>query len=294
MSFAEDRGVSRGWRVAWLIAVVLVAGCGGGSSPRPQPSRRTPAAARPHVARARRPAAARPVTWGAAARRAAIPILMYHVVTAAPPGVPYPELWVAQRTFAAEMRALRRAGYHAITLSTALRAWRHGGGLPRRPVVLTFDDGYRSDFTHAAPVLRRFGWPGVLNLALANLRPGDITTPEVRRLIAWGWEIASHTLTHPDLTTLGPAALRHELMGSRTAIERRFGQPARVFCYPYGHYDAGVVAAVRAAGYQAATTENPGLATGAQPLTLNRVRVNGSDTAAGLLARLRALAHASG
>jgi peptidoglycan/xylan/chitin deacetylase (PgdA/CDA1 family) len=232
--------------------------------------------------------------WGAAARRAAIPILMYHVVSAAPAGVPFPELWVARRTFAAEMRALRRAGYHAITLATALRAWRRGGALPRRPVVLSFDDGYLSDFTHAGPVLRRLGWPGVLNLALANLRPGDITPAQVRRLIAWGWEIDSHTLTHPDLTTLGAAALRHELVGSRKAIERRFGQPARAFCYPYGHYDAGVVAAVRAAGYQAATTEDPGLAIGSERFTLKRVRVNGSDTAAGLLARLRALARPHG
>jgi peptidoglycan/xylan/chitin deacetylase (PgdA/CDA1 family) len=232
--------------------------------------------------------------WGAAARRAAIPILMYHVVSAAPAGVPFPELWVAQRTFAAQMHALRRAGYHAITLSTALRAWRRGGGLPRRPVVISFDDGYRSDFTHAGPVLRRLGWPGVLNLALANLRPGDITAPEVRRLIAWGWEIASHTLTHPDLTTLAPAALRHELVGSREEIERRFGQPVRAFCYPYGHYDAQVVAAVRAAGYRAATTENEGLGVGSQPFTLNRIRVNGSDTATTLLDRVRALARAEG
>jgi peptidoglycan/xylan/chitin deacetylase (PgdA/CDA1 family) len=236
----------------------------------------------------------RPALQGAAARRAAIPILMYHVVSAAPPGVPYPELWVAPHTFAAEMRALRHAGYHAVTLSTAVRAWRRGGPLPKRPVVVSFDDGYLSDYTHAGPVLRRLGWPGVLNLALENVRPGDITAPQVRRLIAWGWEIDSHTLTHPDLTTLDAATLRRELVRSRQEIERRFGQPARAFCYPYGHYDARVVAAVRAAGYQAATTEDPGLAVGSERFTLRRVRVNGSDTAAGVLDRVRALAHSRG
>jgi peptidoglycan/xylan/chitin deacetylase (PgdA/CDA1 family) len=231
----------------------------------------------------------RPALQGAAARRAAIPILMYHVVSAAPPGVPYPELWVAPHTFAAEMRALRHAGYHAVTLSTAVRAWRRGGPLPKRPVVVSFDDGYLSDYTHAGPVLRRLGWPGVLNLALENVRPGDITAPQVRRLIAWGWEIDSHTLTHPDLTTLPPAALRHELVGSREEIQRRFGQPARFFCYPAGRYDAGVVAAVRAAGYQAATTEDDGLGSAGRRFTLPRIRVNGTDTAATLLARLRTI-----
>ena len=80
------------------------------------------------------------------------------------------------------MEALRRAGYHAITLRAAFAAWGHGGPLPRRPVVLSFDDGYLGDYTHARPVLRRLGWPGVLNLLLANVRPGNLTVRQVR-----GW-----------------------------------------------------------------------------------------------------------
>jgi peptidoglycan/xylan/chitin deacetylase (PgdA/CDA1 family) len=197
---------------------------------------------------------------------------------------------VSRERFAEQMAGLRRAGYHAITLATAVDAWRHGGPLPRRPVVLTFDDGYLSDYTHAAPVLRRLAWPGVLNLALNNLRRGDITAPEVRRLIEWGWEIDSHTLTHPDLTTLTPAALRHELVGSRAAIQRRLGQPARFFCYPAGRYDPAVVAAVKAAGYEAATSEDAGLATAGRRFTLPRIRVSDTDTAPTLLARLRTIA----
>jgi peptidoglycan/xylan/chitin deacetylase (PgdA/CDA1 family) len=273
-------------RAACVLAALVLAGCGGGAAKRPRAtstSARTPAPAQTLNG----PPA---TTWGAAARRARIPILMYHVVTAAPPGVPFPQLWVSRERFAGEMAALRRAGYAAITLAAAVDAWRRGGPLPRRPVVVTFDDGYRSDFTHAAPVLRRLGWPGVLNLVLKNLRPGDITAPEVRRLIAWGWEIDSHTLTHPDLTTLAPSELRRELVGSRAAIQRQFGQPARFFCYPAGRYDAAVVAAVKAAGYQAATTEDEGVGSAARRFTLPRIRVNGDDTAATLLARLRTIA----
>lgn len=227
---------------------------------------------------------------GAQARRAAIPILMYHVVSAAPPGAPFPQLWVARGVFAREMATLHRAGYHAITLAAAVRAWRRGGPLPRRPIVLSFDDGYLSDYTHARPVLMRLGWPGVLNLALNNVKPGGITAPEVGRLIAAGWEIDSHTLTHPDLTTLPATALRHELVASRTEIRRRFGQPADFFCYPFGRYDARVVAAVRAAGYQAATTTDEGLGVAHDVYVLKRIRVNGSDTPASLLARLHASA----
>jgi peptidoglycan/xylan/chitin deacetylase (PgdA/CDA1 family) len=270
-------------RPVCVIIALALAGCGGGAAKHPRATPATPAAQPPEQAVNGPPAA----TWGAAARRARIPILMYHVVTAAPPGAAYPQLWVSPGRFAAEMAALDRHGYHAVTLAAAVDAWRRGGPLPRRPVVLTFDDGYRSDYAHAGPVLRRLHWPGVLNLALRNLRRGGITIPEVRRLIAWGWEIDSHTLTHPDLTTLPPQALRHELVGSRAEIRRRFGQPARFFCYPAGRYDPAVVAAVRAAGYEAATTEDTGVATAGRRFTLPRIRVNGTDTAATLLARLQ-------
>jgi peptidoglycan/xylan/chitin deacetylase (PgdA/CDA1 family) len=271
-------------RVVCVVAALSLAACGGAAARHP---RATATATAPPGQTVLGPPAA---TWGAAARRARIPILMYHVVSAAPPGAAFPELWVARQRFAEEMAALRRGGYHAVTLAAAVAAWQRGGPLPRRPLVITFDDGYRSDFTHAGPVLRRLGWPGVLNLAWNNLGRGGITVPEVRRLIAWGWEVDSHTLTHPDLTTLAPAALRHELVGSRAAIERRFGQPARFFCYPYGRYDPAVVAAVRAAGYEAATTEDEGLGRPGERFTLRRIRVSGSDTAATLLARLRTIA----
>jgi peptidoglycan/xylan/chitin deacetylase (PgdA/CDA1 family) len=225
---------------------------------------------------------------GAAARRMHIPILMYHVVSAPPAGTVNAELWVAGSRFASEMRALRKAGYWAITLRQAFDAWQHGGPLPRHPVVVSFDDGYLSQYTHARPVLAKLGWPGVLNLELRNLGAKGITEHEVRGLMADGWEIDSHTLTHPDLTTVGDARLRQELVGSRRELRRRFGsRAAEFFCYPAGRYDARVVAAVRAAGYRGATTVDEGLGERGEPFTLKRVRVNGSDTPASVLARLR-------
>jgi peptidoglycan/xylan/chitin deacetylase (PgdA/CDA1 family) len=217
-----------------------------------------------------------------------IPILMYHVVGTPRAGTAYPELWVTPGTFASEMAALHGAGYSAITLRRAFDAWRGGGSLPRRPVVLSFDDGYLGDYTHVRPVLARMRWPAVLNLVLNHLGAGGLTTREVRALIAGGWELDSHTLHHVDLTTLGAPQLRSELVDSRRALHSRFGVPVDFFCYPAGRYNDRVVAAVRAAGYLAATTTNEGYADGSQPFTLNRVRVNGQDTAHTLLAKLAA------
>ena len=224
---------------------------------------------------------------GARSRRMPVPILMYHVIAGAPPGAANARLWVKHETFAAEMQALQRAGYHAITLRQAFDAWQHGGPLPRKPVVVSFDDGYLSQYRFARPVLRRLGWPGVLNLELRNLGKGGLSEHQVHVLLANGWELDSHTLTHPDLTTVPDAQLRAELAGSRRELRRRFGASvAEFFCYPSGRYDERVLAAVRAAGYRGATTVDEGLGTRNEPFTLKRVRVNADDTPEALVARL--------
>jgi peptidoglycan/xylan/chitin deacetylase (PgdA/CDA1 family) len=83
--------------------------------------------------------------------------------------------------------------------------------------------------------------------------------------------------------------LADETAGARAEITRRFGVPANFLCYPSGRYDARVVAAVRKAGYLAATTVKRGYATPADPFTLARVQVDAGLGAAGLLKRLRTL-----
>jgi peptidoglycan/xylan/chitin deacetylase (PgdA/CDA1 family) len=246
-----------------------------------------PAAAARHD-RAVQPAVPRApiVVRGPAARRMAVPILAYHVIGTPAPGTPNPGLWVGEHDFAVQMRALARAGYAAVTLREAFDAWSGRGGFPRRPIVISFDDGYRSQYRSAFPVLRRLGWPGVLNLELRNVGDDGITVRDVERLVEAGWEVDSHTLTHPDLTTVDAAQLRREIAGSRRELQRRFGVPADFFCYPAGRYDDRVVAAVRAAGYDGATTTVDGFARRSEPFTLPRLEVRGGDPAVSLPARL--------
>jgi peptidoglycan/xylan/chitin deacetylase (PgdA/CDA1 family) len=225
---------------------------------------------------------------GAKARRLAAPILMYHVINKAPAGVPNAERWVDKRDCAEERRALRAAGYTAVTLQQAWDGWKRGGPLPKKPVVLSFDDGYLSHYTNAKPVLRKLGWPGVLYLEIKSIGPGGLTEHQIRSLMNAGWEIDSHTLTHPDLTTLDDAALERELVDSRRKLQERFGVKADFFAYPAGRYDDRVEAATKAAGYRAAVTVDEGIARGSDnPFALKRVRVNASDTAVTLMAKLR-------
>ncbi|QEC47804.1 polysaccharide deacetylase family protein [Baekduia soli] len=267
------------------------AGCGGGSPT-------TPTAAAPAPvqqvangpARAAAPAVARRRPVHVAPSRAAVPILMYHVIGIPPAGAAYPGLWVAPDAFRAQVDALAGAGFTAVTLDTVLDAWQGRARLPAHPVVLSFDDGYLGQGTVAMPVLAARGWPGVINVVVKNIGiPGGISLTRLRQMVRAGWEVDAHSLTHPDLTTLAAAALAHELAGSRAQLRARLGVAVDAFCYPAGRYDAAVEAAARAAGYRAATTEVPGAARpGDDPWALPRIRVSGGDVPAAVLARVRA------
>jgi peptidoglycan/xylan/chitin deacetylase (PgdA/CDA1 family) len=222
--------------------------------------------------------------------RRAVPILMYHVVADPPASAPFPDLYVPRDELHAQVAWLARAGYEAVTLGRVFDAWHGRATLPARPVVLSFDDGYRSHVTAALPILAARSWPGVLNLDLSNVAPSwGVGVRGVRKLVAAGWEVGAHSLTHPDLTSLSGPALTREVSGSRREIRRRFGVLPRFFCYPAGRYDADAIAAVEAAGFDGATTTELGLAGPATPFTLARVRVSRGDGARGLARKLAQL-----
>jgi peptidoglycan/xylan/chitin deacetylase (PgdA/CDA1 family) len=223
-----------------------------------------------------------------ASHAASIPMLTYHAVAAAPPGAAFPLLWVPRGEFAAEMRYLANHGYHVISLEDAYDYW-HGGPLPRRPIIVSFDDGYRTQYRNAMPILAHHGWAGVLNLVVHHVRSGELGRRHVRAMIARDWEIDSHTLTHANLTALGTDALRAEVGRSRIWLRHSFHVPVSFFCYPYGSFDAAVISAVRRAGYQLASTTIPGYAGFSEPFTLRRIQIVPGDGAAGLAAKLAQL-----
>lgn len=208
-----------------------------------------------------------------------VPILEYHVLGSAPEDAPYPELYVTRPDFHRQMDWLEEHGYQAVTLEQVQEAWYHGGTLPSKPVVLSFDDGYRPQYTYALPELRRHGWAGVLNLKAEG---SDLYESNVKAMIAAGWELAAHTIHHLDLTELGPEQLEEEVAGSRQMLQREYGVPVDNFCYPAGRFDATVIAAVEAAGYTGATTEIPGYATRDKPFELARFEILGSSGVSGM------------
>jgi peptidoglycan/xylan/chitin deacetylase (PgdA/CDA1 family) len=212
---------------------------------------------------------------------------MYHVIAEPRPDAAHPELWVRPDDFRDQVQALRRRGYHGVTLSRVVDYWKGRAKLPRHPIVVSFDDGYQSHYKEAFPVLRAARWPGVVDVAVKNLGvEGGLRPRRVRELIESGWEVAAHTTTHPDLTSLPADRLEDEVAGSRATLRRLFRVPVDSFSYPEGRFDPTVVEAVRAAGFRGATTTVEGLATRTDLFALARLRVDGGDGVAGLLEKL--------
>ncbi|HET9094620.1 MAG TPA: polysaccharide deacetylase family protein [Solirubrobacteraceae bacterium] len=209
-----------------------------------------------------------------------VPFLVYHALGPAPPGAPFPLLYVSYGDFTAEMAWLHAHGYQAVTIDEVMRAWYHGGTLPAKPIVITFDNGYPEQVTFAPHVMARYGWPGVLNEITEN----HLVPRQIWPIIHLGWEVDSHSLTHPELTTAPPAELWAQVHGSRAYLRRTFHVPVNSFCYPSSHYNAAVIAAVKRAGYTNAVTEGDAYATRADPYLLPRFEIEGgvSELAADL------------
>jgi peptidoglycan/xylan/chitin deacetylase (PgdA/CDA1 family) len=269
--------------LATVLAVVALAGCGSSGAP---VSHR---ASSESVAASTTP---RRVVDGPRGTEP-VPILMYHVINPPPAGAPFPGLYVPAEEFAEQVQALARAGYHAVTMDQLWANWKEGAPLPPgKPIVLTFDNGYQSQYTNALPVLRRRGWPGVENIQLTGLPPsqGGLSPTQVHGLLAAGWELDTQGFSHADLITLDASELHYQVAVARSEVQRRYHVAVNWFCYPSGHYDAAVIAAVRAAGYRGSTTVVPGWAQpGEDPYRLPRLRVLGGTSAQQLLGEIAAI-----
>jgi peptidoglycan/xylan/chitin deacetylase (PgdA/CDA1 family) len=194
--------------------------------------------------------------------------LEYHAVSDAWQG----GLAVAPAQLRRQLEWLVRRGYRGATFSEAVASEDHG------PVVaVTFDDAYRSVYENAFPILASLGLPATVFVVTDYAHDGRPLTwrrakdwqggpfEQELRGMTWdllgelaeaGWEIGSHTRTHPRLTQLSDEDLDDELRGSREDCERALGRPCSSLAYPFGDFDARVAQAAAAAGYTAAAIED--------------------------------------
>ena len=221
-----------------------------------------------------------------------VPILMYHYVSEAPDrsDAVRVDLSVPPAAFRDHLLHLQAAGYEAITLRELVMALQTGTALPEKPMVLTFDDGYRDAYTEAFPALREAGLVGTFFLVTQPIDAGSpayVTWEQVMEMHAAGMEIQAHGYTHVELRGRDVDYLVWQMLGSKEAIEERTGETVRFFCYPSGHYDELAIQVLRSAHYWAAVTTRQGADHSTDGLfELERIRIHGYYTGENLIALL--------
>lgn len=210
-----------------------------------------------------------------------VPILMYHYIRINPDprdSMGF-RLSVKPSDFAAQMDWLARNGYHPVTTLDVINYLSGARGLPSKPIVLTFDDGYDDFYTTAVPILRQHDFTAVAYVVSGFIgQPRYMNAAQVLSLQGAGFEIGSHTVHHVDLTTQSADGLNSELMSSKQSLEQLLGRPVTAFCYPSGKFGRREANAVAAAGYQDATTTLGGsYRTMGGRYTWSRLRVSGGE-----------------
>jgi glycosyltransferase involved in cell wall biosynthesis/peptidoglycan/xylan/chitin deacetylase (PgdA/CDA1 family) len=231
--------------------------------------------------------------------RAAV-FLCYHSIAADGP----PFLSVDPDLFERQLATLRRRGYRPGNLETLDRLGA-GDRLSGRYAFLTFDDGFLDNHATALPLMKAYGYTGFLFVLPGRVDSGDMLDwpevsaeaaeyPHLMRSLSWplveqmveaGWEIGSHTLSHPHLPRVDDEALAQELSDSRRRIAERLGSCVTL-AYPFGEWDERVARAARAAGYKFAFTLPFGAQGKAGPLSIPRVSIDQRDEEWRLSAKL--------
>jgi len=216
--------------------------------------------------------------------QARVPILMYHYVSELPPNPDRyrRDLTVLPENFEAQLQYLAEAGYHTITLADLYLHLTQGYPLPEKPIVLTFDDGYRDAYEVVFPLLLDYGFTGtffVLATPAHFESPGYLTWAHMKEMSDAGMEIQAHGRDHVDLRGCPYDYLIYQTLGIQEAIQYHTGRLPRFFCYPSGRYDANVITVLKSAGYWGAVTTEWGKTHTREDLfEMPRLRIRGSDT----------------
>ncbi|MBN2516428.1 MAG: polysaccharide deacetylase family protein [Deltaproteobacteria bacterium] len=209
-----------------------------------------------------------------------IPILTYHRFS----DKCNSPLCMPANVFEKQMKYLKEKDYHVVTPEELLAFLEYRQGLPRKSVLISMDDGYRSVYSIAYPILKKYGFTATIFIytSFVGVSGMAVTWDQLKKLKEEGFTIGSHTVFHTDLTKKKEgeteneflARVKRELFDSKKIIDKKLGQDTFIFAYPFGHYDQPTIRLAREAGYKIAMSVNRG---GnpffANPLSLKRDQV---------------------
>ncbi|MDQ6713528.1 MAG: polysaccharide deacetylase family protein [Candidatus Dormibacteraeota bacterium] len=242
-----------------------------GSRTKPAPTRGAPKLMIAELSPREAPIPTGPVTY--------VPILYYHYIRINPS--PKDRLGFSLSTppaaFRAQMQYLADHGFHVISLHQAVLAIKNHSGLPSRPVVLTFDDGYADFFTTAVPILQSHGFTATAFVISGRMGSAGFMTPsQVAAADGLGFTIGAHTVDHVALAAQAPARATWEMKQSKLALEGLLGHPVIDFAYPYGSFNQYDMAQAKSLGFETAASTMYGTAhTAGQLFELSRMRIGG-------------------
>lgn len=180
-----------------------------------------------------------------------IPVLNYHKVDDNEES----PLSLSSKEFEEQMRHLQEEGYHSISPDQLIAHLQQGAALPEKPVLITFDDGYRDTYLNAFPIMKKYGFTGTVFLITDEIGRNE-------RYLTWeqaeamrksgGFIFGSHTLSHAPLDTLSPEDALFQLVKSKEGMQWKLDIPVKYFAYPTGTYKKETQALVEQAGYKGA------------------------------------------
>ncbi|MDO8617283.1 MAG: polysaccharide deacetylase family protein [Candidatus Uhrbacteria bacterium] len=222
-----------------------------------------------------------------------IPILMYHQIRPTRSSFAFRDKFfsVTPESLEAQLKALVVAGYETVTPQDLIAALTEKDGatrLPKKPVLITFDDGYRNQYQYAFPLLKRLGLKATFFIISQGHRwRGYVTEEMIKELDQSGFiTIASHTQHHAMLPRYGAAAREREIGDSKKELETLLGHPVTSFAYPYGGWSVEISKEVERAGYQLGFGVRLGsLHTSSSRYQLRRMHVNDREDVVALCDR---------
>lgn len=189
-----------------------------------------------------------------------------------------PSLVIAPAVFERELQVLQKEGYKMVTVAELGDRLAKGESV-NKYIALSFDDGYKDNYTNAFPLLKKYGAKATFAI-IDNRIDGDVymTEADIKEMQAAGMEIGSHTISHNPLAEIEPKYLEWEIGVSKYKLEQRFpGAKVTTLAYPNGSYNQEIIAALKKYGYKQALTGHTGMNDTAfykdHPMELNRVIV---------------------
>jgi peptidoglycan/xylan/chitin deacetylase (PgdA/CDA1 family) len=195
-------------------------------------------------------------------RAVEMPILVYHTIKPGPVSGSAAARLLTESpdAFEQQLKYLKDNGYQTISFTQLCDFLEKGTPIPERPAIISFDDGWDNQFAYAFPLLQKYGFTATFFVVTNYLdHQNFMKIEQLKTMIAAGMSIGSHSRSHPALAGIGnPRRLWDEIAGSKAFLEEQLGVTIDTFAYPYGSYNAGVAALVKAAGYRTARTVNFG------------------------------------